>query len=329
MEDKLVTICIPLYNCENTISKTLDSLLNQTYQNIVIKIFDNQSTDRSGEIAKSYADNYESISYIRNKENVGAEENFTKCIANAEGDYTGIFHSDDIYSPTIIEEQVAAFLKNNVNCVACHANEIDEEGNIIGSRMIPSELRGKLNIIKKNKLRSLVFKYANFITCPSVLVKSDVYRDKIQYWNIREFGTSADLDVWLRLNKLGDMAFISKPLMGYRLALQSYSFRIAKSRITRHDIFKVLYKEIDLSKEEKSDLDFLELKDNTLRSINILRSNSYNADFPKLEISIFSLLGKSFQSFWHFRIFAISVVVQSTKPLLFKNLRKLLGSIRG
>ena len=51
----LVCICIPHFNYKNTISQTLDTLLKQTYQNIIIKVFDNVSNDGSWEIIIGYA----------------------------------------------------------------------------------------------------------------------------------------------------------------------------------------------------------------------------------------------------------------------------------
>ena len=327
--NRQVTICIPLFNCEETISKTIDSLLNQSYEKIKIKIFDNRSTDKSGEISKEYAEKYDHIEYYLNEENLGAEGNFTKCILSAEGDYTAIFHSDDIYYQNIVKEQVEAFFDEDVVAVCTHANEIDRHGNIIGKRLIPDELSKSVNKIKKDNLRSLVFKYANFITCPSVMVKSDVLRNKIRSWNIEEFGTSADLDVWLRLNKLGSFIFLASPLMGYRVAEQSYSFRIAKTRITRHDLFKVLDREEGLSKQEYKFKNFLEFKDVTLRTINLIRSKKHDVELPKFRYRILSHFKISFYSKWHMKIFIVGFIIYISRPLLLRPIRKILGHILG
>lgn len=102
----LVSINIPIYNNEKTIAETLDSLLNQTYSNISIKIFDNCSTDNSMAILSDYAKQYDNIEVIQNETNIGGEANFTKCLQNGEGAYTAVFHADDVYCPTIVEEQV-------------------------------------------------------------------------------------------------------------------------------------------------------------------------------------------------------------------------------
>jgi glycosyltransferase involved in cell wall biosynthesis len=62
----LVCICIPHFNNKKTISQALDSLLEQTYQNIIMKVFDNVSNDGSWEVIKGYAERYSHIHVFKN-----------------------------------------------------------------------------------------------------------------------------------------------------------------------------------------------------------------------------------------------------------------------
>ena len=123
----LVCICIPNYNNEKTIAETLDSLIAQTYDNIIIKVFDNASTDSSIEILNEYSRKHHNIHVYKNEKNIGGEANFTKCIENMEGEYSAIFHSDDVYFSTIIEEQVA-LLHDNKDIVAVSTNALRLNG---------------------------------------------------------------------------------------------------------------------------------------------------------------------------------------------------------
>ena len=52
----LVTICIPTYNVESTLGSTIESIINQSYKNIIIKIVDNCSSDKTLKIAASFKD---------------------------------------------------------------------------------------------------------------------------------------------------------------------------------------------------------------------------------------------------------------------------------
>jgi glycosyltransferase involved in cell wall biosynthesis len=123
-----VCICIPNYNNEKTIEETIESILKQTYKNIIVKIFDNASTDKSIKILKKYEKKHPYIKVFQNETNIGGEANFTKCIQNAEGKYTAVFHADDCYMPNMIEEQVA-FLEEYTDCsaVATHSYIVNHE----------------------------------------------------------------------------------------------------------------------------------------------------------------------------------------------------------
>jgi glycosyltransferase involved in cell wall biosynthesis len=308
---KDVVICIPMYNAELTISRTLDSLIEQDYPVKKIKIFDNVSTDKSRNVVSEYVNKHSQIELIINETNVGAEGNFTKCLQAAEGDYTVLAHSDDIYEKNFISKSVAV-LESTPNAVAsfCGALEINDNEDIIGERFMPSELNKKaITSLNKKDLYSLIFKYSNFITCPGVMVKSSAYRDEIKTWNGKQFNTSADLDVWLRLIELGNFVAIKDKLIKYRVGSASYSFRVAKLRTTKHDLFLVLDQHTQhLSAEDKENYHFLHLKDQAIRSLNLIRNKKRDVEFPTdVSFDLFLILEKMFHSKWHFKM-GISII---------------------
>lgn len=300
---KQVTLCIPLYNAETTIARTLDSLVAQSYPVFKIKVFDNVSTDNGRNLVLDYAKRFPIIELHESETNVGAEGNFTKCLLAAEGDYSAIVHSDDLYEKDYVLKSVEALEKNpSAQASFCAAFEINSHEEVIGKRLSPLELaENEISVLSFDDLLSLVFKYGNFITCPSVMAKSQVYREEIKVWNGSKFNTSADLDVWLRLAKLGAIVAIREPLIRYRVAEASYSYRIAKKRTTRHDIFLVLdqYK----NSENIADYNFLALKDQAIRNLNILRNKKRDEAFPSDVKFYFSLVVKKmFHSKWHLKM---------------------------
>ena len=126
----LVCICIPTYNSEKTIKSTVLSLLNQSYKNIIIKIIDNASNDKTLNLISSIKD--KRLKIIRSKRKISIHENHNKCIEYSEGKYTGIFHSDDIYHKDIIREQLKFYKYNkHVGAVFTQARFINEENKII------------------------------------------------------------------------------------------------------------------------------------------------------------------------------------------------------
>ncbi len=142
--------------------------------------------------------------------------------------------------------------------------------------------------------------------------------------NIEDYGTSAELDVWLRLKRMGAIVFITKPLMGYRLAEESYSHRLAKVRTTRHDIFKVLDSEKSLTYKGIKYKDFLEFKDISLRIINILRKRDYDNEIPVHNYSIGTYFKIGLESKWHLKIFIIVFMVYLVRPFYNRTTRKIL-----
>lgn len=308
--NKKVVICIPIHNAALTLGETLDSLLAQDYPIYKIKLFNNASNDITSEVIGRYTHTYPQIEVYTNQTLVSAEDNFTNCLNAAEGDYTTIAHSDDLYDTNFISESVKAFAHNN-ECVAvfCHAREIDMKGNKTGERFLPA-------FLKKNKLTYMSFRellqhslnYANFITCPSAVFRSDVCRDVIGNWNGRDFKSSADLDVWLRVSKAGSICFNSTPLMQYRVAGTSFSYRLAKVRVTRHDLFLVLEKYVLensswLPESSMDDYKFLNMKDKAFRIINAYKTKTDLKQLgilPPVEWSI--VIQRLFRSGWHFKI---------------------------
>ena len=310
-----VCICIPCYNNEETISATLQSVIDQDYPNITIKVFDNASTDTSRKIVRKFFDQGRKITlYVRDK-TVSGEDNFNTCIENAEGIYSGIFHSDDIYTESIVSEQVR-FLQTHLNCgaVSTHAVVINENNEVIRERFVPYEIR-KLSSIEmtKDDLLELSFKYGNFITCPSVLFRTDILTKKINNFRGDLFKTSADLDVWLRVAEFSTFGFINKPLIRYRSSLASFSFNLSRVRTNDHDLFLVLnyylasmdagntaYKRL-LSKKN-----FLLMKDRAKTNINriLLEKGDFN------EMKVFSNLKFMFTSRFHFKYLWISFILK-------------------
>ncbi|KAB7887409.1 glycosyltransferase [Poseidonibacter ostreae] len=92
-------------------------------------------------ILRLYEAKYPHIQVFQNETNIGGEANFTKCIQNMEGEYAAIYHADDVYMPTIVEEEVK-FLINNLDCnsVSTSGYEIDDKSIIIGQRFTPLNL---------------------------------------------------------------------------------------------------------------------------------------------------------------------------------------------
>lgn len=313
----LITASVPAYNSESTIKETILSLANQSYPFSQIKIYDNKSTDNTRSVIKELMKDVRNLILIENEENVGGEGNFTKCIGEAEGDLCVVAHADDIYHKDFAKKNVELFESDsNLSGIFCAANEIDGYGEVIGKRYVPSELRHSDSTkLSKEEAIKLFYKYGNFVTCPSVVVRSNIFREKIKIWDGSTYKTSADLDVWFRLLDVGNLGFINDTLINYRVADASYSYRVAKVRTEKHDIFKVLEapKNARFAKDNQRELNFLLNKDfanrflNTIRAKDLERVKAYSWD---CDFDLTRIIKMGFASGWHLKMMSAVLVLR-------------------
>ncbi len=102
----LVSICIPVYNEEKYLEKTLDCIQKQTYENFEVLIFDNNSTDRTVEICREFSKD-DRFRIFRNRVNIGQINNFNRCYGVAAGEYVCLRSGNDPMMPDFIEKLVA------------------------------------------------------------------------------------------------------------------------------------------------------------------------------------------------------------------------------
>ena len=105
IEEK-VSVLLSVYNSENTIGKSIESLVSQSYKNIEILIMDDNSSDLSFKICKDYESNYENIQVFKNEKNVGLTKNLNFLINISKGKYLARQDADDISDVTRIEKQI-------------------------------------------------------------------------------------------------------------------------------------------------------------------------------------------------------------------------------
>ena len=115
MKISIITIC---FNSEETIEKTIESVLSQTYENIEYIIIDGGSTDKTLEIVNKYKDK---ISKIISEKDKGIYDAMNKGISVSTGEVVAILNSDDFYVDEFVIEKVVQFFGKNKGD-ACYGN---------------------------------------------------------------------------------------------------------------------------------------------------------------------------------------------------------------
>ena len=247
----LVSVCIPAYNSEATLGETLEALLAQDYPRLDIVVSDNQSTDRTKAIVQQYAER--GVRYCRHSEGrpawaatlpsyIGVFANWDFVLSQGRGDYLCLFHSDDLFERSIVRQQVEVMQAHpNVGAVFTRMQMIGEDSRPIrmGTSKLPDGLRGHTTLDFPTLLNA-VLAHSNFLPSPSVMLRRSVV-EKMGGFDERQFLTSADLEMWLRIAYQGyEIAIIDQPLLKFRISRRHISGQYNKLRNTLADIFGVL-----------------------------------------------------------------------------------------
>ena len=125
-----VSIIVPVYNLEDYIERTINSLQNQTYQNLEIIIVDDGSSDCSLSIIERLAAKDSRIVY-RSQPNGGAAKARNIGLSLVTGDYITFVDGDDMLSPNAISDNIGYFVDDKIDWVAFSIKRVDIEGRYI------------------------------------------------------------------------------------------------------------------------------------------------------------------------------------------------------
>lgn len=171
MLDKLVSIIIPTYNRGSLIAESLDSILNQSYQNWECIIIDDGSSDNTFDVVNPYVIKDKRIKILNRPDfkPKGANACRNYGLSLSKGDFVLWFDSDDIIHPNCLEVCLKVIHANNVDF--CRFNKVVFSGNNHNYTFSKPEVSGLIHVDKGNLLDMLSHKIP-FNTC-TVLWKRD------------------------------------------------------------------------------------------------------------------------------------------------------------
>ncbi|MEN6371941.1 MAG: glycosyltransferase [Armatimonadota bacterium] len=122
----LVTVLMPVYNCRDSVARTMDSVLAQTLENFEFLIMNDSSTDNTRDVVLSYAD--PRIRLIDNATNLGCGPSLAAGLQESRGEYVCRIDADDTCTPHRLAAQVKALEQSGANVCFCRAtfhNDVD------------------------------------------------------------------------------------------------------------------------------------------------------------------------------------------------------------
>jgi glycosyltransferase involved in cell wall biosynthesis len=238
---KSVSVILPVYKVEKYIASALQSVVNQTYQNLEILIVDDGSPDKSVEICQQFTDSR--IKIIR-QENRGLAGARNTGIRHAQGDYLAFLDGDDLWLPEKIEKHIE-HLENalEVGISFSRSAFIDEAGQPLNAYQMPQLqnitppdlLRhnpignGSAGVFRREVFEAIAFpdeRHGSVETC---------YFDE-------DFSMSQDIECWLRIaiQTPWQLEGIPEALTLYRVNPQAISANLLK----RIEIWEKLFAKV-------------------------------------------------------------------------------------
>lgn len=231
-EDKpLISIITVVYNGEKYLEKTIQSVLNQTYDNVEYIIIDGGSTDGTVDIIRKYENN---IDYWVSERDKGISDAFNKGIMLAKGDIIGIINADDWYEKDAVQLVVRAFKSSAETQIVCGKMNFFDQTKSTLMESFPKRLWMGMSVahpttfIKKEVYASIGLYDVNlkFAMDYAFLLKS--YYQSIEIFaldhtiaNMRSGGAANSN----RLLTYNEVIHISKPYKNYVFIAVYYSFK--------------------------------------------------------------------------------------------------------
>lgn len=251
----LVTVICLCYNHAEFVIEALESVLNQTFNNVELIIADDFSTDNSVEIIKNWLKNHPKIPFIANPENLGNTKTFNQCMLLAKGDYIIDLAADDVLLSDCIAKQLKGFQNSkykNLAIVYGNAELISSEGKFLHDYFPTDVNRKGMKIQPTGDIYCSILNGKTKLCSISALTKRSVF-DALNGYD--ENLAYEDYDFWIRASRSYNFDYIDEILVQkrmldnsmYTLLLQK---RNAKTRKFNYSTFLIMQKVFVLNKNK-------------------------------------------------------------------------------
>ena len=203
-----VSIIIPTYDRARWLKKSIESVLNQTYQDFELIIVDDSSTDNTPEVVKSFKD--KRVRYFQQTKRFpiksqGAAAARNIGIKKSRGKFIAFNDDDDLWRKRKLEKQITAFEKAGEKTGLVYSKIVRIKGK--EKFFIPKEK----NVKKEGDVHRDLFLENWIVTLPSALVKKEVF-EKIGLFD-ENFPRYQDWELWLRVSKDYDFKYLPEVLV--------------------------------------------------------------------------------------------------------------------
>ncbi len=218
-----VSVIIPNYNHSLYLQERIDSVLEQSFQDIEVIILDDQSTDNSKNVIEQYRNHPKVSQIIYNETNSGSTfRQWKKGFGIAKGKYIWIAESDDVADPSLLRTLVLALDSDDaVTFSFCRSVKIDSHSQIMESMSWFNDL-GKRNWMEesfindgKEEIRNYLF-FKNIVPNASAVLINKKYVNENIFTDISNMKYAGDWYFWVKLAEQGKIAYSAEALNKFR-----------------------------------------------------------------------------------------------------------------
>jgi len=213
----LISVIMPVFNCESTILQALNSALCQTYRNMEVWVHDDGSTDKTTEVVAQLAHTDGRIHLVSGNSHSGLPSVARNAAAShANGKYLAFLDGDDMWTKTKLARQIS-ILEDNSGVALVHSALLE----FVHRRVT---INGLLHLsppeIRRANCAELLER--NRVQCSSVLMRTDTFRLLGGFNERRDLRVGEDYEFWFRIAQQWATAFIPEIQGFYRRTPQSH-----------------------------------------------------------------------------------------------------------
>lgn len=202
MDEVLVSVIIPAYNCTGFVRQAIDSALTQDVP-LEIIVIDDCSKDDLDPVMDAYS-KCPQVLYMKNEENLGAAETRNKGVALARGEYVAFLDADDYWEQDKLKKQLK-MIREKQTVICSTARELMNPDGTLSGCTIPVKTEYTFRDIRMH----------NQINCSSVLIRTEVAKE----FPMHHDDCHEDYLMWLEvLQKYERGCAVNEPLLKYRVS---------------------------------------------------------------------------------------------------------------
>jgi glycosyltransferase involved in cell wall biosynthesis len=225
-----ISVIIPAYNSEKTISYTIQSVLNQTFSNLELIVINDGSQDSTLEVITQIPD---SRIQVFSYPNAGGNVSRNRGLHRAVGEFVSFLDADDLWTRDKLQSQLKA-LQENVTAKVAYSwtDYIDKNGEFILSG---KRVNFKGNVYENLLLNNFLENGSNPLICRKALITLGGFDESLS--------AAQDWDMWLRLASKFNFICVPSVQILYRISGNSVSSNLIRQEKSCLQVLKTAYKD--------------------------------------------------------------------------------------